>query len=121
MLSLLQNHSGEYRTGAYFLGYPTLPLNEAGRVFRFKEISVSGTEEDAITNLEYSAHKKTVSTTYGLPWKEKAYVLIGDTVWRIVAWSAEETDAHTVMPMKRVQRRYTIELMRVDNPSEVRL
>ena len=121
MLILLQNHAGEYRTGAYFTKYPTLPLKEAGRVFRFKEKKTAGSKESALLNLEYGARTRRILTSFDLSWQERAYVLIDNTVWRIEAWSCTEIGAQAVMPLKIRQRLFTLELSKVDNASEVRM
>ena len=121
MLFLLQNHAGEYRVGAYFLKYPSLPISEAGRIFRFKEEANGGSEESAIVNLEYGARHKTIVTTTDLSWREKAYVLIESTLWRIETWSYEEIGACAVSPLKVRQKRFRLELTGVDNVSEVSL
>ena len=121
MLFLLQNHGGEYRVGAYFLKYPSLPISEAGRIFRFKEEESAGSEQSAVANLEYGARRKTIVTTSDLSWKEKAYVLIESTLWRIETWSSEDLGACAVSPIKVRQKRFRLELTGVDNVSEVSL
>ena len=121
MFNLLRNHSGEYHTGIYFLKYPTLPLNEAGRFFRFKEAHASGGVAEIGGDMEYSSVKKTVYTTYAFDWKERAYVLSDNTLWIINEWSVSEEAPKAPMPMKTAGKRFALELIRVDNVTGIRV
>lgn len=117
MTGLLQHHPSEFRTGRYFAEYPTLPLTEAGRVFRFTEGTGNVSHEsDVIAGLEYSANSKIVTTTYDCGWKEKAYVLIEGEIWRINSFTASRVGTQAVPIFKPTQKQFTLELVRVDNP-----
>ena len=121
MTGILQTHPSEFRTGRYFKEYPTLPLTEAGRVFRFCEAGANAFREYAVQNLEYFSSRKTITTTYNCGWKEKAYVLIDDEIWRIDAFSSARVGTQAVSMLKSVQKQFTLELIRVENPVGVRL
>lgn len=120
MTSILQHHPSEFRTGRYFKEYPTLPLTEAGRVFRFTELTGNiSRESDVIRGLEYSSNSKVITTTYDCKWKEKAYVLIEGEVWRINTFAIARVGTQAVPMFKPTQKQFTLDLIRVDNPTGV--
>ena len=119
MYELLKQRHGEYRIGVLYREYPTLPVNEAGRVFRFYVTSGSQSEEDAVSGLEYSSGRMTVHTCSDLRWREKQYVLIDGELWRINSFTSERIGAGAPTPLRVRQKKYTLELWRVDAPVRI--
>jgi hypothetical protein len=115
LFGVMQQHHGEYLSGLYFDKYPELPLEERGRYFKYKNSQHSKQMDDIITNLAHEAVQKTIVSTYGLPWKPEAYVLLGDELWRIASVSATPINEQSAALCKAYQKEYSITIRKVAN------
>lgn len=118
-MGIFTPHSAQYLTGRLFDKYPTLPLKEAGRAFRYRHGGGRGAIERVGTGFEYGARQMTVTTPCALDWKEKKYVLADGELWRISSFSHRIIGTAAPSMLKSGNREYSLELVRVDNASEV--
>lgn len=115
IFGILQPHYGEFRTGLYFQEYPEIGKTEAGMLFKYREDAKTKQIDDIIRNYAHELVVKTISTTYTLPWKSEAYVLLGDELWRIDSVTERETNEQAAMLVRITRKEYNITLRKVSN------
>lgn len=116
---ILQQHPGEYKTGLFFEKYPEIKTKERGRLFKYKDADRTHSMEDVVTNLAHEMVIKTISTTYSLPWKSEAYVLLGDELWRITGFSESAINQQVAAIVRNYGKEYSITIRRVSNATEM--
>ena len=117
MYGLLSAHSEEYRIGVLYREYPTLPVTEAGRVFRYTDISGTSAAAYIGFGVECGTLRRVIRTARELDWRERQYVLMDGDLWRIEEWRSERIGTGAPSMLRTGRVRFTISLMRVDNPT----
>lgn len=117
---IAQQHGGEYQSGLYFEKYPEIGDMESGRFFRYREQDRSSSMEDIVVNLSHDSVQKIIVSTYDLPWKSEAYVLLGDELWRIQSSTSRPINEQAFALVKRSQREHSITVRRVANATGIR-
>jgi hypothetical protein len=112
---IVRQRHGEYKSGLYFEKYPEIPVHETGKLFKYRDNDRQRSMEDIVANLAHEMTTKTIVSTYRLPWKSEAYVLLGGEVWRISGVMETEKNQAESAIVRVVEREYTISLRRVAN------
>lgn len=112
---IAQPHQGEFRSGLYFESYQEVGSRDRGIFFRYKEQQKTSSMEDIVNNLAHDKIQKVIESTYDLPWKSEAYVLLGDEMWRIVSCTNQPVNEQANAIVKVAQRRHTVTIRRVAN------
>lgn len=115
MFGIVDNRQAEYSTGLYFKEYPTLPLKDTGERFKYREETKSARMQDVVMNLANLSTQKTIVTTYKIDFKVDGYVLLGDTLYRIMDVGSVLASPQTSRVIKRPARAQTLLLNRVSN------
>jgi hypothetical protein len=56
-----------------------------------------------------------IESTYDLPWKSEAYVLLGDELWRISSSTNVPINEQAAAIVRKSQRKYTITVRKASN------
>lgn len=115
MYEFLQQHHGEYKTGVYYMKYPSLPMKETGITFKYKFENVSGNYSRDIANLGYNFYTSSISTSYNLDWTIEAYVLLGSELWQIINIVKNNEDSQANSIKKKNRCTYILTLNKVNN------
>lgn len=118
---IIQNHGDEFQSGLYFEEYPDLKKQQTGVFFRYKEQQRTSQMDDIINNLAHDNVQKVIESTYALPWKSEAYVLLGNEVWRIISSAKTPIEEQTAIVVKSCRNRFSITLRRVSNALNMEL
>ena len=115
LFGILQPHYGEFRTGLYFHEYPEIGKTDGGMSFKYKEDAKAKQIDDILRNFAHELITKTITTTYKLPWKPEAYVLLGEEMWRIDSVNEREMNEQAAMLVKITRKEFVITLRKVSN------
>lgn len=118
---IVQNHGEEFQSGLYFDEYPDLKKKQTGKFFRYREQQRTSQMDDIINNLAHDNVQKVIDTTYALPWKSEAYVLLGNEMYRIVSSTKTPIEEQTAFVVKACRNRYSITVRRVSNALNMEL
>ena len=118
---IVQNHGEEFQSGLYFDEYPDLKKKQTGKFFRYREQQRTSQMDDIINNLAHDNVQKVIDTTYALPWKSEAYVLLGNEMYRIVSSAKTPIEEQTAFVVKACRNRYSITVRRVSNALNMEL
>lgn len=120
-LGIVQNHGDEFQSGLYFEEYPDLKKQQTGLFFRYREQQRTSQMDDIINNLAHDNVQKVIESTYALPWKSEAYVLLGNEMWRIISSTKTPIEEQTSFIVKACRNRHSITLRRVSNALNMEL
>jgi hypothetical protein len=118
MFGIVDNRQAEYATGLYFPEYPKPPIKVKER-FKYREETQSTRMQDVVTNLANPSNQKTIVTTYKIKFKVEGYVLLGETLYRIMDVNASLTSPQTARILKCPAQTQTLFLNRVSNVSGI--
>lgn len=115
IFGIAQQHSHEWQSALYFEEYPGLPVKEKGRYFKYRDQEMSKSMEDVVVNLAHEMITRTIITTYNLPFKSEAYILLGDELWRISSVLDRPVQQQAASVCKVMQKEKLIGLRKVSN------
>lgn len=115
LFGIVQQHGEEWQSGLYFEEYPGLPAKEKGRYFKYRDQEMSKSMEDVVVNLAHEMITRTIITTYNLPFKSEAYILLGEELWRISSVHDRPVQQQAATVCKTFQKEKIIGLRKVSN------
>lgn len=119
MYEFMTPHNGENRWGRYFDKKPAIPLNNGGIPFRFSYKDMRDLNEDMVPNLEYRKKTVLIETTCDMNWSPESYVSIDGELFKVMDISSVPLENNNTSLLRTVKKRFTIPLLRVNNPLEV--
>lgn len=118
MFGIVDNRQAEYATGLYFPEYPKPPIKAKER-FKYREETQSARMQDIVTNISNPSKQKTIVTTCKIKFEVEGYVLLGDTVYRIMDINTSFVLPQTARIVKCPAQTQTLFLNRVSNVSGI--
>lgn len=115
MYGIVDNRTDQYGTGLYFKEYPSLPLKDSGTRFKYKEESKTARMQDVVMNLSNASTQKSIITNQKIEFKVEGYVLLGNTLYRIMDISAVLEKPQTARIVKHPLMSQKLLLNRVSN------
>lgn len=115
LFGIVQQHGHEWQSGLYFEEYPDIPTREKGRFFKYRDQEMSKSMEDVVVNLSHEMITRTIVTTYDLPFKSEAYILLGEELWRISSVVDRPVKQQSAAVCKAYQKEKVIALRKVSN------
>ena len=115
MFGIVDNRRDQCGTALYFDEYPKLPLKDSGTRFKFKEETKSTRMQDIVPMLSNKSTQKTITTDYKIDFKIESYVLIGNTLYRIINIDSAIENMQTARIIKCPKVKQTLLLNRVSN------
>lgn len=115
MFGVVDHTNTQYNTGLYFPEYPSLPMQDGGTRFRYREQIKSARMSDVVAMLSNESTQKIIMTNYRLDFKVEGYVLLGSVLYRIMDVSSVAVSPQTARFIKRPMIEQTLTLNRVSN------
>ena len=115
MFGIVDNRRDQCMTALYFKEYPQLPLKESGTRFKFKDETINTKMQDIVPMLGNRSTQKTITTDYKVDFKIESYVLIGNTLYRIINIDSAIENIQTTRIVKCPKVKQTLLLNRVSN------
>lgn len=116
MYGIIDNRQEHYSTGLYFPEYPKTESNDGGTRFKYREETKNARMQDVVMNLANLSTQKTIVTNYRIDFKVEGYVLLGETLYRIMNVSSVLAYPQTARIIKNPMTMQTLLLNRVSNP-----
>lgn len=120
MYEFLRQKAREPFQARYFKQEPSLPLTEAGELFKYREAPRWETMDNVITNLKGINSQKNIETTSPIKFAPDAYIAIGDDLWRINTVTVTPRSVMAAGISRRTPTTTTLQLQLVSNPVGVR-
>lgn len=124
MYNHLNPHPTTYRWGRYWrdaAAAQTIPMTDTGRPFRFAYAGSAASMTEVTENLEIAENTITIHTTYDYNWSCDGAIMIDGTLYKIQdGITAQTVSDKTYGLAKSLRKRYTIRLMEIPNPVEIR-
>lgn len=121
MFGIVDHSSTQYSTGRYYKEYPTLEMLDDGERFKYREQAKSSNMKDVVAMLSNLSTQKTIITNYRTDFRVEGYVLLGDTLYRIMDIAYNITTPQTARIIKRPREELTLILNRVSNALELEI
>lgn len=120
MYEFLRQKAREPFQARYFKQEPSLPLTEAGELFKYREAPRWESMDNVITNLKGINSQKNIETTSPIQFAPDAYIAIGDDLWRINTVTVTPRSVMAAGISRRTPSTTTLQLQLVTNPVGVR-
>lgn len=120
MYEFLRQKAREPFQARYFKQEPSLPLTEAGELFKYREAPRWESMDNVITNLKGINSQKNIETTSPIKFAPDAYIAIGDDLWRINTVTVTPQSVMAAGISRRTPTTTTLQLQLVSNPVGVR-
>lgn len=121
MFGILDCHHAHYYTGLYFAEYPSFENLQSGTRFKYREQIKSDRMTDVVMNFANQSTQRTIVTTYDIPFKPEAYVLLDENLYRIMDISESRLLPQSGALIKSPRKATTLVLNRVSNPLEMKI
>lgn len=116
MYDFLRQKAREPFQARYFKQEPSLPLTEAGELFKYREAPRWESMDNVITNLKGINSQKNIETTSPIQFAPDAYIAIGDDLWRINTVTVTPRSVMAAGISRRTPSTTTLQLQLVTNP-----
>lgn len=121
MFGIVDHASTQYSTGLYYKEYPSIETLDEGERFKYREQAKSSSMKDVVAMLSNLSTQKTIVTNYRTDFRVEGYVLLGDTLYRIMDIAYNITTPQTARIIKRPREERTLILNRVSNALELEI
>ena len=116
MYGIVDNRQEHYSTGIYLPEFPKKDSNDGGTRFKYREESKTKRMQDVVMNLANLSTQKTIVTNYRIDFKVEGYVLLGETLYRIMDINSVVAYPQTARILRKPMPMQTLILNRVSNP-----
>lgn len=121
MYEFLRAKSREPFTALYFKSEPTLPMDEQGERFVYREAPRFDSVDNVIPNVKERNAQKSIETTSPIRFIPDGYVVIDDTLWRINTVTATPRTGMAAAINRRPPVTQTLQIQQVYNPTGARV